>query len=163
MAFVVPFDGSDLAEAALTRAVEYARVLDEDVVAVTVVPERKRYGRKKGWIDPGQSYDPDEIIESLREQIQELAPDASFDYERIREFPPEAELAGHIERLAMEHDPSVLFLGSDNVGRVVTPLTSVGVRVAAEGVYDVFVVRRADPPNIDAIEPHEEFYEDESS
>ena len=35
MTFVVPFDGSKLAEAALVRATEYGDVLDEDVVAVT--------------------------------------------------------------------------------------------------------------------------------
>lgn len=159
MAFVVPFDGSELAEAALVRAVEYGRALDEDVVAVTVVPERKRYAREKGWISPDESVDVDAIVEALREQVAALAPDAAFDHERIREFPPEDKIADHIEELALAHEPSVVFLGSDNVGRVVTPLSSVGVHVAAEEAYDVFIVREPTPPSVPGVEPHEEYYD----
>ncbi|SDQ44966.1 universal stress protein [Natronobacterium texcoconense] len=159
MTFVVPFDGSDLAEAALVRAVEYGRALEEDVAAVTVVPERTRYAREKGWIDEDEPYDVDAVVDCLREQVEALASDATFEYERIREFPPEDRIADHVERLALEHDPSVVFLGSDNVGRVVTPLTSVGVHVAAERSYDVFVVRHVSPPKVDTIQPHTEFYD----
>ncbi|AFZ71886.1 universal stress protein [Natronobacterium gregoryi] len=161
MTFVVPFDGSNLAEAALARAVEYGRALEEDVVAVTVVPERTRYAREKNWIGEDEPYDIDAAVDRLREQVGDLAPDAAFEYDRIREFPSEDRIADHVERLALEYDPSVVFLGSDNVGRVVTPLTSVGVHVAAERVYDVFVVRQLHPPKVDALEPHTEFYEDE--
>lgn len=158
MTFVVPFDGSELAEAALVRATEYGTALDEDVTAVTVIPERKRYAREKGWIGEDEEYDVEAIVESLRERVRTLAPDASFEYERIREFPPEAQLAEQIERLARAHDPSVVFLGSENVGRIVTPVTSVGVHVAAEETYDVFIVRQSGPPKVDAIEPHADFY-----
>ncbi len=158
MTFVVPFDGSELAEAALVRAGEYGRALDEDVTAITVVPERTRYARAKGWIDEDDSLDVETLVRSLRDQVQTLAPDASFEYERIREFPPEAQIAEHIERLARSHDPSVVFLGSDNVGRVVTPMTSVGVHVADEDDYDVFIVRQSGPPNVDAVDPHQTFY-----
>jgi len=76
---------------------------------------------------------------------------------------PETELADHIERLIRDHDPSVVFLGSDNVGRVVTPLTSVGVHVAAEESYDVFIVRHPAPSELDALEPHSEFYQETDS
>ncbi|SFC08650.1 Nucleotide-binding universal stress protein, UspA family [Halobiforma haloterrestris] len=162
MTFVVPFDGSELAEAALVRAVEYARALDQEITTVTVVPERKRYAREKGWIDADEPYDVEATIDRLRDRVHSLAPDATFEYERIREFPPEDRIADHVERLAREHDPSVVFLGSDNVGRVVTPLTSVGVHVAAEQDYDVFIVRHAKPPKLDVLEPHEEFYDEES-
>jgi len=55
MTFVVPFDGSNLAEAALVGAVEYGTALQEDIAAVTVVPERKGYARQKGWIEEGRS------------------------------------------------------------------------------------------------------------
>ena len=54
MTFVVPFDGSKLAKAALVRAVEYSTALEEDVTAVTVIPERKRYAREKGWIEENE-------------------------------------------------------------------------------------------------------------
>ncbi len=50
-----------------------------------------------------------------------------------------------------------MFLGSDNVSRIVTPLTSVGVHVAAEESYDVFIVRRPTPSNLEALEPHADF------
>ncbi|AGB17543.1 universal stress family protein [Halovivax ruber XH-70] len=159
MTFVVPFDGSDLAEAALVRAVEYGAALDVAVTAVTVVPERTRYAREKSWIGRDENYDPGRVVESLRGRVETLAPEASFDFERIREFPPEAEIAEHIGALALEHDPAVVFLGSDNVGRVVTPLASVGVHVAAEDDYDVFIVRRPSPPRIDAVERHDAFYD----
>ncbi|WP_254768389.1 universal stress protein [Salinilacihabitans rarus] len=142
MTFVVPFDASELAEAALERAVEYGHALDEEVVVVTVVPERKRYAIEKGWIDEDGSFDVDAVVERLCDRVAALAPDASFDCECIREFPPEAELAERVERLARKHDPSVLFLGTDNVGRIATPLTSVGAHVADEEVCDVHVVRR---------------------
>lgn len=158
MTFVIPFDGSKLAEAALVRAVEYSTALEEDVTAVTVVPERKRYAREKGWIGEDEPFDVDAVVERLRDQVRDLAPDASFVSERIREFPPEERLATRIERLVLDCDPSVVFLGSDNVGRVVTPLTSVGVHLADEESYDVFIVRQPSPPGVDAIDPHPEFY-----
>ncbi|ELY42264.1 universal stress protein [Natronorubrum tibetense] len=163
MTFVVPFDGSALAEAALVRASEYGAALNEDITVVTVVPERKRYAREKGWIDADESFDVDATVERLRERVAELVPDASFEYERIREFPPERRIADHIERLALAQDPSVVFLGSDNVGRVVTPLTSVGVHIAAEESYDVFVVRHRTPPKLEAVDPHDEFYRETGS
>ncbi|ADD07340.1 UspA domain protein (plasmid) [Natrialba magadii ATCC 43099] len=163
MTFVVPFDGSELAEAALVRATEYGAVLDEDIVVVTVIPERNRYAREKGWIGENETVAVDAIAEQLRDQVETLAPAASFEYERIREFPPESRLAGHIERLILEHEPSVVFLGSDNVGRVVTPLTSVGAHVAADHSYDVFVVRQPAPPNVDAVEAHEAFYDEDGA
>jgi len=39
MTLVVPFDGSDLAEAALVRATEFGSVFDEDVLAISVIPK----------------------------------------------------------------------------------------------------------------------------
>lgn len=151
MTFVVPFDGSELAEAALRRASAFGATLDEPVAAVTVVPERKRYAREKGWIDD-EPFDVDSIVDRLREQVRAIAPDATFEHERIREFPPEDRLADHVERLISEQDSTVVFLGSDNVGRIVTPLTSVGAHVAADVTYDVYVVRGTRPPTIDALE-----------
>lgn len=152
MTFVVPFDGSELAEAALERAVDYGATLEEPVAAVTVVPERKRYAREKGWIGPDETFDVDDAVDALREQVHAIAPDAEFAYERIREFPPEDRLADHVEQLVLAQDPSVVFLGSDNVGRIVTPLASVGVHVAADEAYDVYLVRSREPPQLDALE-----------
>lgn len=163
MSFVVPFDGSGLAEAALVRAVEYGDALNEDVVVVSIVPERKRYAREKGWIGRDEEYDADAVVERLRERVDELAPNATFEHERIREFPPTEGIADRVKRIARKHDPSVLFLGSDNVGRVVTPLTSVATPLASEEPYDVHVVRRSGPPNVEGVESHPDFYDERST
>lgn len=160
MTFVVPFDGSKLAEAALVRSVEYGTALEEEIVVVSVVSERKRYAREKGWIDQDDEYDVNSVIENLRERATTLAPEATFEYERIREFPPDGGIAAHIERMAQEHDPSVLFLGSDNVGRVVTPLASVAANIVTEESYDIHIVRHSSPPVIEGLEAHSEFYDD---
>jgi nucleotide-binding universal stress UspA family protein len=146
MSFVVPFDGSELAETALGRAVEYGVTFEEPVTVVSVVPERTRYAREKGWIGDEEPLNVDHVVSTLRSRVRELAPEATFEYERIHEFPPEDRIADHIERVALRHDPSVLFLGSDNVGRVVTPLASVGVHLADEEDYDIYLVRHPAPP-----------------
>ncbi len=52
-----------------------------------------------------------------------------------------------------------MFLGSENVGRVVTPLTSIAANVAGDLTYDVYVVRHAVPPRLDGLDAHPEFYE----
>ncbi|ARS90987.1 universal stress protein [Natrarchaeobaculum aegyptiacum] len=151
MTFVVPYDGSPLADAALERAAAFGAALDEQVSVVSVVPERTRYAREKGWIDEDEPYDVDAVVEDLRTRALSIAADAAFAVERIREFPPGDRLAAHIERLVREQEPTVVFLGSDNVGRVVTPLTSVGVHVAGDEEYDVYVVRQSEQPRLEAL------------
>jgi len=54
MTFLVPFDGSYLAEAALLRAAEYGEALDEDVIALTVVPDDEAYAIDVGWYEDGE-------------------------------------------------------------------------------------------------------------
>ncbi|WP_331233313.1 hypothetical protein [Natronorarus salvus] len=58
----------------------------------------------------------------------------------------------------IERDREVVFLGSENVGSVVTPLASVGARVAAGETYDVHIVRHPDPSRLDGLDPHPAFY-----
>ena len=66
MTLLVPFDGSDLAESALKRAREFASYRDEEVVALTVVPEDESFATERGWIKPGEPYDPGEICTASR-------------------------------------------------------------------------------------------------
>ena len=160
MSLVVPFDGSRLAEAALVRASEYAATLEEDVVTVTVLSERKQYAREKGWIEADEPYDVEQVAEDLRERVLELVPGATFEHEIIREFPPAEGIADRIERLALEHDPSIVFLGTENIGRIVTPISSVGMYVAADDVFEVYLVRNVQPPKLDLLEPHPHFYDE---
>lgn len=55
----------------------------------------------------------------------------------------------------------MVFLGSDNVGSVVTPLASIAANIATEEMYDVHIIRSVGPPNLDRLESHPEFYDEE--
>lgn len=159
MTFLVPFDGSDLAEAALVRAGEYADALGESVVAVTIVPARKGYAREKGWVGPDGEFDPQAVIEDFERRVNALVPTASYEAELIEEFPPPASISDRIEAFAERYDAGVVFLGSDNVGRIVTPLSSVGVNVAADPGYDVYLVRHSSPSKLDSLASDSDFYD----
>jgi len=153
----LPYDGSYLSNAALTRATEYAEALDEDVVAVTVIPEdHKGYAIDKNWLDEDEEFDVQTITSSVHEQVVEIAPEASFRHERSPTSAPEA-IATEIQRIADDEIPSVVFLGSDNAGRVVTPVTSVAGTVADDAEYDVHIVRHFSPTAIQEIESSGEY------
>ena len=155
--FLVPFDGSYLAEVALVRATEYAEALDEDVTAVSVVPVDESYAREKGWFEADEAFEIETVTGRLHEHVVSIAPQVSFRYERVDD--PAAEtIADGIKRIAAELYPAVVFLGSENAGQIVTPLTSVAGKVGADAHYDVHIVRHRSPTPIQRIEAHAEFY-----
>jgi nucleotide-binding universal stress UspA family protein len=79
--FVVPFDGSDLAETALVRAREFSEVLNERVIAVTVVPKgNTEYARDHGWLRHDEPFDMESIVTTLHKQVVDLIPDADFNH-----------------------------------------------------------------------------------
>ncbi|SDM95746.1 Nucleotide-binding universal stress protein, UspA family [Halogranum gelatinilyticum] len=142
MTFVVPFDGSELATAALDRAVTLGDALGEPVVAVSVVRRNDApYARKKGWLDADEPFDLETIVERLREQVAEAAPDAEFRHTTIGRFTTDSEVARAIRGLTREVDATVVFVGSDNAGRIVSSLSSIGTKVATDVAYDVYIVR----------------------
>lgn len=157
--FMVPFDGSYLAESALVRATEYADALDEDVIVVLVVPKDETYAREKEWIDADQPFDVKSVASSVHRQVTDLAPEVSFRYERTADASAET-IATAIKEVAEEVYPSVVFLGSRNAGQIVTPLTSVAGNVGADAHYDVHIVRHRSPTPIQKIDEHAEFYEE---
>ena len=157
--FMVPFDGSYLAEVALVRATEYANALDEDVIAVSVVPHDEAYARKKEWIEPDGAFEIEAITSTIHRQVMDIAPQVSFRYERVENAAAET-IATAIKAVAEEVYPSVVFLGSENAGQIVTPLTSVAGKVGADAHYDVHIVRHRSPTPIQRIEEHAEFYRD---
>lgn len=57
MTFFVPFDGSELANAAVTKARRFSQALDEDLIIVCVIPNNRRYAQSKGWIEPSDAFD----------------------------------------------------------------------------------------------------------
>ena len=147
MTLLVPFDGSDLAEAALRRAREFASYRDEEVVALTVVPEDESFAAERGWIEPGEPYDPEEVCTEFELRIREID-----DTVTVRcEHPPPSEhptataidnVTQTIRQVAADLDVSIIFIGSENAGRVSMPVTSVGGPLSTDAKYDVHIVRR---------------------
>ena len=149
MTLLVPFDGSDLAEAALRRAREFASYRDEDVVALTVVPEDESFAEERGWIGAGEPYDPEEVCTEFELRVAEIDDDVRFRCEH----PPPTEhptattidnVTQTIRQVAAELDVSIIFVGSENAGRVSMPVTSVGGPLSTDAKYDVHIVRRVD-------------------
>ncbi|SFG80489.1 Nucleotide-binding universal stress protein, UspA family [Halopelagius inordinatus] len=149
MTFVVPFDGSELAEAALVRAVEFASVFEEDVVAVAVIPNRNRdYAREHGWLGPDEAFEMSSVVSKLHRRVVELCPSADFRHEVVDRFAPAGTIARELRRTAEEEGASMVFVGSENAGRIVSPVSSVGRNVAADDSYDVVVVRHRRPTKV---------------
>jgi nucleotide-binding universal stress UspA family protein len=149
MTLLVPYDGSDLSAAALARAQEFASYRDEDVVVLTVVAHDEAFAVERGWIDPGESYDPDAICDRFEQAVADIAPDASFRCEHPTTSDSfTATVIDDITRTIREvaHDvgASIVFIGSENAGRVSTPITSVGSPISRDAAYDVHIVRHAD-------------------
>ncbi|WP_101294198.1 universal stress protein [Halegenticoccus soli] len=148
MTLLVPFDGSDLSEAALKRATEFGELVDEEVVALTVVPDDAEYALERGWIAENEPFGVERVGESMRERVSALAPEATFRTEVPRGDDPTAtrtmDIARTVREVADEVDASVVFVGSQNAGKVSAPLTSVGNPVSEDPRYDVHIVRHAE-------------------
>lgn len=145
MPLLVPFDGSALSEAALERAVEFGECLDRGVVVLAVVPQERQYLEDR-W---GEA-EPETVIDRLRTRAHDLVPEATFRVERPSdpEDEPFADATMNVVRaireVASEIDADIIFVGSENAGRVSTPVTSVGAPVSEDPRYDVHIVRHAD-------------------
>lgn len=149
MTYLVPFDGSNLAVAALERATEFGSAMDEPVVVLAVVPEGEpEFAVERGWTDEGESYDPAAVADHLRSQVESTAPDATFQCEHPGDVSPIASVTTDVVRtirtVAEEVDATVVFIGSENAGRVSTPVTSVGAPISEDPRYDVHIVRHVD-------------------
>ena len=149
MTLVVPFDGSELAEAALVRAVEFGNVFNEEVLAVSVIPKgNTHYAREQGWITQDDEFDLDSIVSNLHKQVAELCPSSDFRHKVVDQRAPAGSIAKRLRKVARKEDASMVFLGSENAGSLVTSVSSVGASVAAEGSYDVVIVRNRSPAKI---------------
>lgn len=146
MTHVVPFDGSELSTAALVRATEFGTAFEQDVLAVSVVPEgNTEYARERGWIDPNEPFDTETVVSTLREQIEASSVDAEFRPELVERRMPNRTVAQRVRQVARSVDASMVFIGSKNAGRLVTTLTSVGTSIASDTAYDVVIVRQPGP------------------
>ncbi len=145
MAFLVPYDATALADAALERARTLGEATDTPVVTTTVLPVGdEAFARERDLIDPDEAYDPEAVLASVRERVAAVAPGASFENETASRYAPAGEIATRLKSRAREDDVSVVFVGSENAGRYVASLSSVGRSVAASTSYDVHIVRSAE-------------------
>ena len=160
MTLVVPFDGSELAEAALVRATEFGAVFDEDVLAVSVIPKgNERYARDHGWLEAGEASDLETVVSRLHRQVTDLCPSADFRHKVVDRYASAGTVANRIRKVARAEDASMVFVGSENAGHMVTGLSSVGGGVAADDEYDVVIVRQRTPAKIAELRdasPHRE-------
>lgn len=166
MTLVAPFDGSLLAEAGLVRATEFGNVFDEDVLAVSVIPKgNKKYAREHGWVTQDEEFDLRSVITTLHEQVTDLCPSANFRHEVVDKYAQSGQIAKRLRKVARNEDASMVFIGSENAGRIVTTVSSVGATVATDQSYDVVIVRDRTPAKIAKLNdasphnnPKSEFY-----
>ena len=145
MTLLVPYDGSDLSKAALERATEFSEFADEGVVVLTVIPEEPEYALERNWLSANDPFEPDVIADRLREEVAELAPDAEYRYEIPENISSMASITTDVIRtvrqVAHEISATIVFIGSENAGRVSSPVFSVGAPVSEDPQYDVHIVR----------------------
>lgn len=145
MTYLVPFDGSDLARTALTRARDLASQTGTEIVVVSVVPDDAEYAREHGWMTETETFDPEVAASHLEAAVADIAPAATFRWEVPEETSSVAstttDVARTVRQIAHDLDADVVFIGSENAGRVAAPVTSVGSPVSEDPSYDVFIVR----------------------
>jgi nucleotide-binding universal stress UspA family protein len=147
MTLLVPYDGSDLAKAALERACEFSEYTGEDLLVLTVIPDEREYAIARGWVAESATFDPETIADGLEREIRDIDPDATFRCEMPTGVSEMADVTMDVVRtireVAGEIDASVVFIGSENAGRVSSPVCSVGAPLSEDPRYDVHIVRHA--------------------
>lgn len=153
MTFVVPFDGSELAQAALVRATEFGVVFEEDVLAVSVIPRNNAaYARAHDWIGRDEAFDLETVVATLHRQVAERCPGADFRHKVVGRHAPAGAVADRVRRVATDEDASMVFVGSADAGHMVVGISRVGRSIAADSSYDVVIVRDRSPAKIAKLE-----------
>lgn len=136
MVFLVPYDGSSPARAALERAVEYGAALDRDVVAVSYIPTGNSYAERRQWVDLDDEFPLESVTQDLERKIEEATDDTELQYTDVSAHSPSGGFSAEVHQTAADVDAAVLFVGSDDDEDVVVP---VGEETDEE--YDVYIVR----------------------
>ena len=142
MVFLVPYDGSTVSEAVLTRAVKHGEALGEEILAVSFVPTGADYAQRRKWIEPDDDFAAESARTALKRKIEEATDDAERNYEGTDAGAPSDGLAQRIRELAREVEASTLFVGADpdeSTEGLQTPFGG----VTAEADYDIHIVRTA--------------------
>lgn len=147
MTLLAPYDGSGLSREALRRASEFAEYTGEDVLALTVIPDDPTYAVERGWIEDADAFDRESIAGRMEAEVRAIDPDAEFRVEIPEAVSSMADLTMDVVRtireVADDVDAAIVFVGSENAGRVSTPVCSVGAPVSEDPQYDVHIVRHA--------------------
>ncbi len=141
MVFLVPYDGSPVSKAALSRAVEHGSALDEEIVAVAFIATGSDYTERRVWISPSEDFALESAQNELERKIGEATDDAERNFTDTTATSPQ-DLDAHIERVAGEVDASVLFVGTSKNGETSGLTTPFGT-VEQQGDFDVHLVRTA--------------------
>lgn len=152
MTLFVPFDGSELSKMALVRAAQFETVLEEGVLAVSVIPKNnRRYAGERGWLDDDGTFDAEAVVSHLRSTVANIAPAADFRAEFVDHGAPVGTIANNLRRVARNNDTSIVFLGSENAGRIVSAFT-VGSSVTSDRAYDTMIVNSLRPTPVKKLE-----------
>ena len=141
MVFLVPFDGSPAAEAALGRAVEHGRALGRRVLAVAFVPTGAEFAERRTWIEPDDDFAVESASNALRRKIAEATDETELVYEATSASSPADGIADAVRRTAADVDAEVLFVGLEN-GSEDALETRFGT-ISATADYDLHLVRTA--------------------
>lgn len=146
MGYLVPFDHSPLSNAALARASELGRAMDVSITAVTVIPlGNRRYALDKGWIDDSEPHTLDRIRANLTASVKRIDPSITFNSSTVDRYATVGTIATRIRRIIRDRNVSMVVIGSENVGRIVSSLVSIGGPVSKERDVDVLIVKTGDP------------------
>ncbi len=140
MTYLVAFDGGELSLAALRRARRCADRTEESLLVVCLLPADTGLAAEYGFSD-GDTYDREAATEQLRSIVHEEVPDAEFRVKQLDAYAGKGRIAKQIRAIALESGVEIVFMGSDDVGRVVQPVTSVQSNTVDQDGYDVFIVR----------------------
>ncbi|WP_340097853.1 universal stress protein [Salinibaculum salinum] len=144
MKFFVPFDGTELAVAALKRADSLATGTGAEIVVATIIPKDREYALERGWLDSNETFEIEAVRDTLRSQVAEIALDAEFRCESVRSYISAGNIATRLRDIATDIDADVVFLGSENVGSIAAPVGSIGSNVATRVPYDIYLVQSRD-------------------
>lgn len=148
MTILVPYDASDLSKTALRRAKNFAAFAGDDLITLVVIPDEPGYAHRHGWLEPADPFDVGVIERKLSQEITDIAPDAEVRVEFVEDTEPTSDattvVVRTIKQVASEVEAMIVFIGSQNAGKVTSPLASVGSPIAGDARYDVHIVRHPD-------------------
>ena len=141
MVFLVPFDGSPAAKAALRRAVEHGLALERSVLAVSFVPTGAEFAQRRTWIEPADDFAAEEAAAALERKIDETTDETELVYDETSAGSPVDGIAAAVRQTAQDVGAETLFVGLQNgsAEALETPFGS----ISASADYDVHIVRGA--------------------